>query len=335
MDSRVTEWRKSGILPSDVAGLSLAEREMFVTKDNVWGYELWQEWKSKGISGEDLYYIYKVKQILPEKVSRSRIEVQQGSLYYLYEDYVEQVYAIKMYLFEQAREGVLNYNTWLEDLYKKKGWAVEIESIYGNRVEYDGEAISWEEVVTPELEQFVNSFKYEGTHRAFKTEYYCQGFPERVSEGVNNPRVYMDESETGVVTVKIAVSDYTYKGSHESKGAFIKWLEAGGFTREYYKEKEEFLEKRYILPMESEKDEDVLEIGSNIQDSSKLCSIKRYRLTPNNVKVYRVEDKRGNSVEMSEGAVRDNIINGAIVVNGLDVDERGRLHWLRAPQLMR
>ena len=331
MDSRVVEWKKTGLMPSEVPGLSLAERELFVTKDNVWGFELWNEWRKKGIKGEDLYYIYKVKQILPESISRSRIEVQQGELYYLYEDYVEQVYAIKLYLLEKAMRGELNYSSWLRDLYIEKGWAKEISSIYGKRVEYDSEEIGWEEVVTPELERFVNSFKWVANKRAFEIEYYCQGFPAHVSEGIYNPRINIEDDDNGLIKVEIKVSDYEYTGVYESKEAFMGWLKSGGFADKYYKDREQFYTEDYVT-VDSEK---VNGVSTQMQDGGKLCTIRQYRLTPNNVRVYQVEDSKGNRVEMSEGAIRDGITEGKMIVHGLDIGSTGKLHWLRAPQLIK
>ena len=330
MDSRAIDWKKSGMLPSDVDELSLAECELFVNKDNVWGYEVWDEWLKRGLNGADLYYIYKIKQILPDGISRTRIEVQQGNLGYLYEDYVEQVYAIKVYLLEQAKRGILNYATWLDDLYLMKGWGEEIESIYGNRIEYSNE-IGWEEVVTPELLRFVHSFVYEGTKDAFMLEYYCQDFPRRVSDGLYNPRIELTEGAKGVIQAEIRVSDFAYKGTFGNKGMFMQWLKSGGFADRYYKTREKFLTEGYVEPEGSTEND----VSRQMQDSGKLCTIKRYRLTPNNVKVYQVEDKRGNRVEMSEGAVRDNIVEGRIIVHGLDVMGNGQLHWIKAPQLVK
>lgn len=311
-----SKWKQSGMIVGDTVGLSLYEKAKVVIKENVWGNCCWQAWAAKGYAPKDLFYIYRIYCLIPDKVVVPKFNASSSAAY---DDYITQINAIKSYLFSAAKNGTLQQDsaTWLKKLYLEKGWAFERSDLYLQKtLEFDSEAIHWETVITNELLRYVDTFRYRTGRSQFDIEFALQDFPNNYTDKLFAPTVMVSTKGDGVIC-KITTQDgYVFQKDYISREESLKGVLAGDFMRAYFNK---------------DKPQTVVEDAGNraiepaIPSENTGYVLKGFRYTVNTYKrMFSVEDSNGKVCELSELCLKNKLKEG-ISINGAALTDTGGL----------
>lgn len=321
MDLRSKKWSECGMIVEDMTGLSLAEKHTFVTKENVWGNCAWSEWVNKGYSPEDLYYVWRIYELIPEEVYFDGYPAYKDIADSVYEDYITQINAIKEYLLEQVKAGTLNKSKWLEQLYISKGWGF-VRHMHGQNNEFVfDQDIFYDCVVTQSMLQFIDKFRYRVNVNQFHIEYLCQNFPVYFSLENRNPRVTERFVGVDCFEYTVAVPNFKMVKNYKNKQEFLAEMEKGVFRDGYMNWLKENNKVTYNNIIDVTPDNSVVQ-STQPTNEYKLLGYRYARGSYR--KLFIIEDSVGGKAEMTETALRELMSEDKVVI-GVAISESGSL----------
>lgn len=296
----------------DVAGFSLFEKTQYVTRENVWGDCLWKAWQAKGYSAEDLFYIFRIYQLIPERVHFETFPARNSLTDQLYDDYILQVSTIKEYLFTQVKNGTLDRANWLKNLYLEKGWGfVRTNAFAEDDFIFNSEEILWEGVVTNELRAYLDTFNYKKGKTQFEIEFLLQRFPDEYNDALFAPTIKITNFDNMSLCSITTQDGFKFEKQYDNRDAIMQGLKNGDFATAYFDKGK----PKVVVVAESD---------TVLETPTEGYTIVGFRFARGYQRMIRITDNNGQTCDVTDANLKKQIQSG-VTIKGVILNDKGGL----------